>query len=272
MLPRRMAARTALLWRLLPDVRSYERSRFLFFAGLLTLISMAQTMGLAGSEALVLAELGAGQLPPTFVAAALFTVLGSMVYAVRVGAVRNDGLFIQMLIGAGALLVAATAGVAAGNVWLLPALLCLWYLSDAVFVNHFWTFSGDYFDTHSSNRLVPLFTIGSSVGGALGGGTALLLNQVGGATTLVAAWGVLLAGAALMLRLGRRPLRRWGPLELEEADETSVEGMRGALGHLRGSSLSRWLVVSALGMVFAFFLAQYLYSAVRSNSTRAGSR
>ena len=38
-------------------------------------------MGLAGSEALFLAKLGAGRLPPTFIAAALVTVVGSMVYA-----------------------------------------------------------------------------------------------------------------------------------------------------------------------------------------------
>ena len=261
-----MAAWTALLWRLFPDVRTDERPRFLFFAGLITLISLAQTMGLAGSEALFLAKLGAGRLPPTFIAAALVTVVGSMVYAFRVGVVRNDGLYIRMLLGVGALLVVATASAVAGSLWVLPALLCLWYASDSIFSNHFWTFSGDYFDAHASNRLVPNFTIGSSIGGALGGGIALLLNQFGGATALIAAWGVLLAGAALMLRLGHRPLRRWGPLELEESDETSVEGLRAALGHLRSSSLSRWLVVSALGMVFAFFLAQYLYSGIFERS------
>ncbi len=266
MLPRRMAARTALLWRLFPDVGTGERPRDLFFFGLITLIGLAQTMGLAGSEALFLANLGAGRLPPTFIAAALVTVVGSMLYALRVGAVRNDGLYIQMLLGTGALLMVATVYAVAGSLWILPALLCLWYLSDSIFANHFWTFSGDYFDAHASNRLVPYFTIGSSVGGALGGGIALLLNQFGGATALVAAWGVLLAGAALMLRLGHRPLHRWGPLELEESDETSVEGMRRALEHLRGSSLSRWLAVSALGMVFAFFLAQYLYSGIFERS------
>ena len=37
-----MAERTPLLWRVLPDVRAGERSRFLFFAGLFTLISLAQ--------------------------------------------------------------------------------------------------------------------------------------------------------------------------------------------------------------------------------------
>jgi HEAT repeat protein len=257
-----MAGSGEFFWRLLPDVRGGERSRFLFFASLFTLITLAQTVGLAGSEALFLAEFGAARLPPTFIAAAVTTVLISLLYAVRVGEVRNDLLYIHMLLFAGVVLLAATGAVLAGSIWVLPAIFCVWYATQAIFQNHFWTFSGDYFDTLASKRLVPLFTIGSSVGGVLGGILAAVLTRVAGPVSLIAAWGVALAGAALMLRLGRRPLRRWGPLELEEADETSVEGMQGALRYLRRSSLARWLVVSALGMVLAFFLAQYLYSDV----------
>ena len=95
-----MPAQTEVLWRQLPGVRMQERPRFLFFAGLATLISLAQTMGLVGSEALFLAHYGAAKLPQTFVAAALVTVFGSMIYAARVGVARNDSLFVQMLAGA----------------------------------------------------------------------------------------------------------------------------------------------------------------------------
>jgi CRP-like cAMP-binding protein len=255
-----MAARSETFWRLLPDVRAGERSRFLFFAGLFTLVSLAQTMGLAGTEALFLAELGVARLPEAFIAASVFTVLGSMVYAVRVGQVRNDSLFIWMLLGAGLVLGAATVGVVMGQEGVILALFCIYYLTWAVFMNHFWTFSGDYFDTLSSKRLFPLFTIGASVGGVLGGLLAAALARLAGAASLIAGWGIALAAAAALLWLGRRALRRWGPLELEEADETSVESLRGAVRYLGASSLARWLSVSALGMVLAFFLAQYLYS------------
>jgi HEAT repeat protein len=248
------------IWRLLPDVRARERSRFLFFAGLFTLVSLAQTVGLAGSEALFLAEFGAAQLAPTFIAAAAVTVLASLVYAVRVGAERNDRLFFRMLFGAGLLLLLATAALLAGRTVLLPVLFCAWYATQAIFLNHFWTFSGDYFDTLSSKRLVPLFTIGASAGGVLGGALAALLASLAGPVSLVAAWGLGLCAAGGLLVAAHRPLRRWGPLELEEADETSVEGMRGALLYLGRSSLARWLLVSAIGMVLALFLAQYLYS------------
>ncbi|MBW2267239.1 MAG: cyclic nucleotide-binding domain-containing protein [Deltaproteobacteria bacterium] len=249
-----------LFWKLLPNVREGERSRFLFFAGLLTLVAAGQTVGLAGSEALFLARVGIADLPLAFIGAAGVTVLGSMLYAARVGSTRNDTFFWQMLLGAGALLIGSTFFVLSDARWVYWALFCFWYLTMAVFLNHFWTFSGDYFDTLASKRLVPLFTLGTSVGGVLGGGLAMGLAGSAGSAGLIGAWGItLLAGAALIF-FGRRRVRRWGPLELDEADETSVESMRGAVQFVRTSPLAGWLVVSALGMVLAAFLAQYLYS------------
>jgi len=257
-----MSSAEPLLWRLLPDVRVGERSRFLFFAGLFMLISLGQTVGLAGAEALFLAELGVEDLAQAFVAAASFTVLGSMAYAARVGSERNDALFIQMLLGAAVLLAGGAFLVGRQSVWVLPVLFCFWYMTQAIFLNHFWTFSGDFFDTLSSKRLVPIFTIGASLGGMAGGLTAAGLAHFSGPASLIAAWGVTLAAAAALLVFGRRALRRWGPLELEEADETSVESLRGAARYAGRSPLARWLVLSALGMVIAAFLAQYLYSGV----------
>jgi hypothetical protein len=251
---------TELFWRLLPGVRVRERSRFLFFAGLLALVATAQSMGQAGSEALFLAEFGTAHLGSTLIAASLSTVLISMVYAARVGGVRNDTLFIRWLLGASGLLGLGTAVALAGQVLVYPALFCFWFVGQAVFLNHFWTFSGDYFDTLGSKRLFPIFVIGASVGGAFGAGLGWVLNALFGPIALIAGWAAILAAAAGLLRLARRPLRRWGPLELEEADDSSVEGLKGAVSYLRASSIGRWLVLSALGMVLAAFLAFRLHS------------
>jgi ATP/ADP translocase/HEAT repeat protein len=259
-------AGTELAWRILPDVRPRERSRFLFFAGLSMLVGLAQTLGFVGSEALFLARLGAERLPATFVAASLTTVVGSLLYGSLVGRQRNDSLFAQMLLGSGLLLLPASAAAAAGTPWLVPLPFCFLYLTQAVFLNHFWTFASDYFDTQGCKRLFPLFTVGASVGGALGGGLAMLAARVAGPASLLAGWGIALVAAALWLRLGRRRLRRWGPLEQDELDETSVEGMRSALRYLAGSPLGRWLALGALGMVLALFVAQYLYSQVFAQS------
>ena len=46
-----MSDANPMLWRLLPAVRPSERERFLLFFGLWALITAAQTIGLAASEA-----------------------------------------------------------------------------------------------------------------------------------------------------------------------------------------------------------------------------
>ena len=246
------------LWALLPDVRAGERPRFPFFAGLIALLSFAQTLGLAASESLFVAKLGAGKLAIGFIAASVFTVVGSLYYAVRVGTVRNDLLFVRWLSGAALVLGAASAAAFYEVEAVYWGLLCLWYALQAILLNHFWTFASDYFDTLASKRLFPLFTAGTSVGGTAGGLLAIGLASAAGPVALVAGWAAALAGAALLVRLGRRRLRRWALVE-EERDESSMEGLRGAARFIRTSALARWLVVSVLGMVLALFMAQYLY-------------
>ena len=73
---------------------------------------------------------------------------------------------------------------------MLPVLFCFYYLTQAVFVNHLWTFTGDFFDIVQSKRLIPLFTIGSSVGGFLGGTLGMAMSYFIGPTSLLFAWAV----------------------------------------------------------------------------------
>jgi len=248
------------LLRLFPAIRPGERGRFLFFFGLLALVTLAQTVGLVGAESIFLARMGSGALPAAFVTAACATVAASLLYAAVVGRARNDGLFVAMLAGAGALLAGGAFASHRGLPEAPTALFCGFFVAQAVFVNHYWTFAGDFFDTLASKRLFPLFMAGSSLGGALGGGLALLLSRHAEPEALIAAWAAGLAAAALLLRLGRSQMRRWGPLGWEEADETSVAGLRAALRYARRSAISRWLVLSALAMVMALLTSQYLYS------------
>ena len=134
-----------LFWRLFPDVRLQERSRFLFFAELAALISLAQTLGLTGAEALFLAEVGIEYLPITIIGGSASTVLGFVLYAMRVGDVRNDGFFVQMLVGAALALTAATAGIWYQLPGISIFLICFFFVTQAIFINHLWTFTADYF-------------------------------------------------------------------------------------------------------------------------------
>jgi HEAT repeat protein len=248
-----------LFWRFFPDVRLQERSRFLFFAGLAALVSLAQTLGLTGAEALFLAEVGIEYLPITIIGGSVSTVVGFVLYAMRVGDVRNDGFFAQMLVGAALALTAATIGIWYQVPGISIFLICFFFVTQAIFINHLWTFTADYFDTVASKRLVPLFTIGASVGGVVGGLVAAGMTGLAGAASLVVGWALFLFGAAAMIRIGRSRLRSWGPIDLEEADETSVEGIRGAVRYVRASKLGGALLVSAIGMILALVVARYMW-------------
>ncbi len=247
---------------LFQDVRGAERRRFQFFFALSALLGAAQVVGITGSEALFLAVYGVEWLPHTFVAAACFTVGMSWLYASVVGRARNDSLFERMLMISALVLAGMTAGLAAGMQWLLPVLVCLYWANYAIFLNHYWTFTGDYFDTLATKRLFPLFTVGASLGSIGGGVLAAGAVRVAPPESLIGLWALCLAAAAVLLHRNRQRLRRWGPLELEEADDTSLQGIQGALGLIRQTPLGRRLALSAVAMVLSLFVLQYLYSDV----------
>lgn len=256
-----------MIWtRLFSSVRAQERDRFLFFFLLAGMLVLGQTLGLVGAESLLLAHLGAGVLPKVFVLASLSTVLGSLVYAVGVDNSRNDNYFVRiLLIFSSAIALAALAErfLPAARSAALVALYCLYYANFAICTNHFWTFTGDFFDTLGAKRLFPLFTIGSSLGGLCGGLLATgLASLEGGSNILLWGWVCCSLLAAGWLKHKRADLRRWGPLEIEEADETSMDGVRSSIRFLRGSRLGRLMVLSALFMVMSLFVSQYIYSSL----------
>ncbi len=253
------------IWtHLFPSVRRQERERFLFFFLLAALLVMGQTLGLVGAESLLLSHLGAKVLPPVFILASCSTVVGSLIYAVGVDNARNDNYFIRIL-GLFSVLISVSTLLAVGVPSLksygLVALFCLYYANFAICTNHYWTFTGDFFDTLGAKRLFPLFTVGSSLGGLCGGiVSTIVASQPGGATALLWGWVVLSLMAAAWLRYHKASLRRWGPLEIEESDETSMDGVKSSIRYLRNSRLGRLMVVSALFMVTSLFVSQYMYS------------
>lgn len=256
-----------MIWtHLFPSVRRQERERFFFFFMLATLLVMGQTLGLVGAESLLLSHLGANVLPQVFILASFTTVIGSLVYAIGVDNSRNDNYFIRILL-LFAVSVAVCTVIATqtenARAYGLVGLFCLYYANFAICTNHYWTFTGDFFDTLGAKRLFPIFTVGSSLGGLCGGLLATLMaTQSGGAIALLWGWVVCMLLAAAWLRYHKAPLRRWGPLEIEEADETSMDGVKSSIRYLRNSRLGRLMVVSALFMVTSLFVSQYMYSAL----------
>jgi HEAT repeat protein len=255
---RSLRSQDGIFWRIFPDVRRHERERFLFFAALSTLITAAQTVGLAGSDALFLSNFGPEALPWAFILASVVSVAGALGYAFLVGRVRNDSLYIGVLAGTAVLLLLGVHWMAPSKNWLLVGFFCAFYLTQSVFLTiHFWTFAADYFDTLSSKRVFPYFVVCGSMGGILGGSAGLLASQVAPTESLIVAWAIGLLAAAGVIVRARRSLKRWFPIG-NEKDESSAEGMLAALRYLGQSGLARWLSVSVVGMVFALFIMQFI--------------
>lgn len=250
------------IWRFVRSVRTQERPRLLFFTSVAALVALGQTLGLAGAEALFLTRYGVEYLPQTFVFASVVTILGMLLYAGLVGSTRNDRMFSSMLWMASVPLAMASYLAARGSELVLPALLAGYFLTQAIFLNHFWTFASDYFDTLATKRLSHLFTFAASAGGAAGGALVVGISSVAPPEALVGAWAAALAAAGLAIRLRRRDLSRWGLLELVEKDETSLEGLASAVRFVRTNPLGYWLVASAAAMTVALFVSQYLYSEI----------
>jgi len=253
-------------WKLIPAVRRTERGRFACIMALGAVVTLAQGMGLAGAEALFLVRLGAERLPTTFVLASLFTVGASLLYAVRVGRARNDRVFVEVLTAAALGVGLSAAAFRLGYEQALPAMLCLYFAAQAVLISHYWTFAGDFFDTLATKRLVALFTVGMSVGGLAGGLIAMTVLTRASAEALVWGWSLSFALAAVGLLLVQGRFAAWRALVGAEEDETSVSGIQAALRSLRHSALGRWLVFSALAMVLAMFVAQYVYADIMVRS------
>jgi len=253
--------------RLFPAVRAHERESFGFFFLLSALLGLAQTVGLAGSEALFLERVGPGALPVVFVAAPVFTVAGCLVYAALVGKHRNDDLYVAMLVFAAVGLTAATGAAVMGLPYVFHGLFCAAYLTQAVLINlHYWTFAADFFDTLQSKRLYPYLVVGASGGGMLGGALAALSGAALAAEALIALWAVALMVSALVVVRARRDLRRWRSIGDEERDESSTSGLRGALRFLERSRLAMWLVISVAGMISSLFVLQYIYLGIFAES------
>ena len=247
-------------WGRALGVRPEEQGRFAYFFLIAVVLSLGGTLGLVGSEALFLTHVGPSALPYTLVVASLSALAASLAYATVVGRVRNDQLLSGLLTMGGVLLFFILARARAGgdSGWVM--LFCSFYVFQAVYINlHFWTFATDFFDTLESKRLFPLLAVGASLGGFLGGSAGALLGAWVSAEALIVAWAVTLVGLGGVVFGTRHRLMHWRVLDSVEADESSAEGMRGALDFMANSRLARWLALSVVGMVVALTVMQYVY-------------
>jgi hypothetical protein len=175
---------------------------------------------------------------------------------------RNDSLFAWMLLGSGLLLLSVPFVTPEPARLLLFALVAAYYLTQCVLIEPLLDLCRRLLRHADQQAAGPGIRARVECGRPDRRRTRCAHRRLAEPLATIAVWGALLLCSAAMLRLARRPLRRWGPLGGEEADETSVEGLAAAIRFVPGSRLGRWLLLTSLGMVIAQFVAQYIYSDV----------
>lgn len=243
-----------------PDVRDNERQRFRFFLSLAALLLTGQAISMTACESLLLTRLGVAALPAGVLLASAMTLVASFVYGKRIGKHRHEDLFLGILT-VSALVVASSiplvkAGLSAGF-FILFAFHCVTF---TIFTTHFDTLAGDYFDTLSAKRILPLLGVGATLGEICGGLSASALTRVISTESLLLVWLGMLVLAALYLVISRPRLREWNPAQ--PTGITRTEGGGSGFGAFQRYGLARSLGFTLVAAVGAMSVVQYVASDV----------
>lgn len=252
-----------MLLKLFPVVRSSELSRFRFFLVLAGLLFCSQSTAMTVCESLLLSRLGLSALPYSVLLASALTMVCSYLYSKWVGRHRNENSLLRL--------------IALGIVIILAFVPLVFYQYKAAYVSvfafHFVTFTilsshlqamaGDYFDTLSAKRILPLIGIGATLGEIAGGLAASTVTRFLPIESLLFAWAGFLMLAALHTAKPRAQLEIWNP----HPDSVNTGGpSRGSStpiwSLLRQSKLNRSLLGAVCTMILTMSMVQYVVSDV----------
>lgn len=235
--------------RALLNIRTDESRTVALVIGVMLLTSAGFTFGSKGVETLFYTRYGVEYLPYMFLWLGVLSIVISLGTTALLGRIRREQLYILVPIG----VVVATI-----LAWLL--LFSRWKLIFPILwlgkevINSLvslvvWGIAGTVCNTRQSKRLFPLFNAGRILGAVLGGfGTGLLVNQIG-TQNLLLVWAVMLLFAFILTRallLGRVPTELPRKIRRRQKRFAFVQEIRQSLQFVRGSSLLKWISVSAI--------------------------
>jgi HEAT repeat protein len=181
-------------------------------AAMFALLEGARGFGEVAADALVLARLGPDALPTAlpylFIGLGLTSFVLSLAYAVALGRVARTPLFVGIVTGIAALLVAERIGLAAGVSELVPVIWLTVFAASAINLTIAWTVSGAAFDARQAKRLFPLLTSAAIAGSFVGTLVAGPIARLTSVETLIVVQAVLLVAAAILLTRLPRPRAR----------------------------------------------------------------
>ncbi len=222
---------------------------------LMVLTAGGSAFGQSGTDALFFAHSGVDKLPVMLMLAGGLLFGTSIVFTALLGVVGRQRLFLVVPVVSAAVLLIERAIVAAAPSWIYPLL----WLSASVVVMLQWLFTwgllGIVVDTRQAKRLFPLFGAGAILGVVVGGLLTGPLASLIGAENLLFVWGTALVAASSVGRVlvGSYRAKVVRARRSRRAKARPLEEMQQGFRFVRGSSVMRWMSLSAILFSVLFF-------------------
>lgn len=250
-----------------------EAPKVALFAAFGAVLQAGMAIGLAASDSLFLANLGAARLSIVYISMPVVMACFAPCLAVfqgRFGVVRTFYGTLAAIMAGGLFFGLATNFGIADFKW-LPLVMKLytgvWFIS---LYTLFWNFSDDFFSILDGKRMYGIIAAGSSGGGMLGAALVPWMTEIMQPAQLFVVWGCFALAAAPLLFLIRRKFR---PIETE--DEGGVEGsssrdmLRSVFGVFRSSRYALGITAICFCGVHLSSVLEYLALGVLSEGKSA---
>ena len=252
-----------MLLKLFPVVRSSELSRFRFFLVLAGLLFCSQSTAMTVCESLLLSRLGLSALPYSVLLASALTMACSYLYSKWVGRHRNESSLLRLIALGIVLILAFVPFVFYQYKAAYVSIFAFHFVTFTILSSHLQAMAGDYFDTLSAKRILPLIGIGATLGEIAGGLAASTVTRFLPIESLLFVWAGFLMLAALHTARHRSQLEIWNPRpESLNSGRESRGPSTSIWSLLKQSPLNRSLLGAVCTMILTMSMVQYVVSDV----------
>lgn len=245
-------------------VRPGEGRQVLLVAGAFAAVEAGRGLGEVGVDTLVLSRSGADILPTLYVGLGLTGLVVTLGYGVALSRSSSERFFPGLLIVLALVLAAEWLIALSGFEAILPLVWISVYAAGLLLLTAIWTVGGFVFDARQAKRLFPLLTSAAIVGSLAGFLSAIAVQRIIGAESLILAEAVLfVAAAAALTGLGSRARPRRAP----GADIPSLGSALGAgASYVARSPLMRLVALAYVLLAILMFSLTFPFMTAMSEA------
>lgn len=252
-----------------------EWSRLLILYAILFTYMVGWIWGASIVEAAFLNNLGFEALPLFFIVKGAISIPAVMLYSIFADRAARDRLML-IILGSSALSIGVALLLLGGGVVALafPLLYLTLLILDDIFATHWYTYTGEFLDTRSAKRLIPVITSAAVLGSVVAGLSMPLLSSLVPPAVIVGGW---LVALFIMMAIiwtvaeTRRkaqaqhsdsPLLNMPSDTADDPTESQsyIQDIKEGATYVQQSPLLRWLAIASLLVIVLLVLLEYVTS------------